>query len=91
MGSLSLLWQRHTLSKRDNIPDYYSIESNEDIGNFYNLSYEYIRYLAAISGEDKVWHVVQLIGNNVSFDNAFITVFGKSYPEYYRDFIEWYY
>ena len=88
---LSLLWQRHTLSKRDNIPDYYSIASNEDIGNFYNLSYEYIRYLAAISGEDKVWRVVQLIGNNVSFDNAFITVFGKSYSEYYRDFIEWYY
>lgn len=88
---LWLLWQRQTLSNRVSIPDYYAFESNEDISAFYCISYEYIRYLATIYGEDKIWHVVQLVGNNISFDDAFITVFGKSYSEYYRDFIVWYY
>jgi len=60
--------------------------TQKDVDIFYALSYEFGRYLANKYGEERLWRIVQLVGDGIEFSDAFINVTGKQYPDAYKKF-----
>ena len=81
-----LLTLEPSLVLRDEPPHFYVEMTQRDVDVFYALSYEFGRYLADEYGEDSLWRIVQLVGDGIEFDDAFINVTGKRYLDTYREF-----
>jgi len=75
-----------SLVLRDEPPDLYLETTQKDVDIFYALSYEFGRYLANKYGEERLWRIVQLVGDGIEFSDAFINVTGKQYPDVYKEF-----
>jgi len=75
-----------SLVLRDEPPDLYLGASQKDVDIFYVLSYEFVRYLSDVYGVERLWRVVQLVGNGTEFTEAFTDVTGKQYLDAYDEF-----
>jgi hypothetical protein len=75
-----------SLALRDEPPDLYLTTTEKDVDIFYALSYEFGRYLADEYGEEKLWRIVQLVGDGIGFNDAFTNVTGRQYLDAYKEF-----
>jgi hypothetical protein len=75
-----------SLVLRDEPPDLYLETTQKDVDIFYALSYEFGRYLADEYGEEKLWRIVQLVGDGIEFGDAFTNVTGRQYLDAYKEF-----
>ena len=75
-----------SLVLRDEPPDLYVEMTQKDVDVFYALSYEFGRYVAHEYGEDRLWTIVQLVGDGIKFGDAFTNVTGRQYLDAYKEF-----
>jgi len=81
-----LLTVEPSLVLRDEPPELYVEMTQEDVDIFYALSYEFGRYLAHEYREDRLWTIVQLVGDGIEFRDAFANVTGSQYLDAYKEF-----